>query len=148
VAGAFPFRALSLFKAGKADVTTTKVLARNGIRAPQGGYIKGGMPSKRKTISPSLPNSSLSDHRTLHDNNRRVNPKQKPSPQDYIPISIITAAAAEETNKEKLTIMSSNTNPANFANRPTEEVSEIGRKGGQASHSGGFASMDPDKQVR
>ena len=38
-------------------------------------------------------------------------------------------------------------NPGNFANRDKEEVSEIGRKGGQSSHSGGFASMDPQKQV-
>lgn len=30
---------------------------------------------------------------------------------------------------------------------PKEEVREIASKGGQASHSGGFASMDPDKQV-
>ena len=42
--------------------------------------------------------------------------------------------------------MSSNDNPGNFANRPTEEVQEIASKGGKASHSGGFASMDPDKQ--
>ncbi|EEP82086.1 conidiation-specific protein 10 [Uncinocarpus reesii 1704] len=50
--------------------------------------------------------------------------------------------------------MTDNTNPGNFANRPREEVSEIGKKGGQASHGGssgdtsnrGFASMDPDKQ--
>ncbi|KAH7012501.1 conidiation-specific protein 10 [Microdochium trichocladiopsis] len=42
--------------------------------------------------------------------------------------------------------MSSNDNPGNFANRPTEEVKEVASKGGQASHSGGFASMDPDKQ--
>ena len=40
-----------------------------------------------------------------------------------------------------------NTNPGNFANRSKEEVSEIARKGGHASHSGGFASMDPQKQV-
>ena len=60
-----------------------------------------------------------------------------------------------------------NTNPGNFANRyvplhyesvphrlvltrvasPKDEVREIASKGGQASHSGGFASMDPDKQV-
>jgi hypothetical protein len=66
-----------------------------------------------------------------------------------------------------------NTNPGNFANRyvsnltldsaryrsvsysfanssslsPKEEVRDIASKGGQASHSGGFASMDPDKQV-
>jgi general stress protein YciG len=40
-----------------------------------------------------------------------------------------------------------NTNPGNFANRPKEEVQEIASKGGKASHSGGFASMDPDKQV-
>lgn len=40
-----------------------------------------------------------------------------------------------------------NTNPGNFANRPHEEVSEIAKKGGQASHAGGFASMDPEKQV-
>ena len=29
-----------------------------------------------------------------------------------------------------------NTNPGNFANRPKEEVSEIAKKGGQASHAG------------
>ena len=40
-----------------------------------------------------------------------------------------------------------NTNPGNFANRPKEEVVEIAKKGGQASHGGGFASMDPEKQV-
>ncbi|KAF2143842.1 uncharacterized protein K452DRAFT_317276 [Aplosporella prunicola CBS 121167] len=45
-----------------------------------------------------------------------------------------------------------NPNPANFANRPHEEVEAIASKGGQASHShghsggGGFASMDPGKQ--
>lgn len=31
--------------------------------------------------------------------------------------------------------------------RAKEEVKNIASKGGQASHSGGFASMDPDKQV-
>ena len=40
-----------------------------------------------------------------------------------------------------------NTNPGNFANRPKEEVSAIAKKGGEASHEGGFASMDPEKQV-
>lgn len=40
-----------------------------------------------------------------------------------------------------------NQNPGNFANRPHEEVEDIARKGGQHSHSGGFAHMDPDKQV-
>lgn len=43
---------------------------------------------------------------------------------------------------------STSTNPGNFANRPHEEVQAIASKGGQASHSGGFASMDPEKQVR
>ena len=43
--------------------------------------------------------------------------------------------------------MSGNDNPGNFANRPKEEVQEAASKGGQAS-AGGFASMDPDKQVR
>jgi len=43
--------------------------------------------------------------------------------------------------------MASNDNPGNFANRPKEEVQEIASKGGQASHSGGFASMDADKQA-
>jgi hypothetical protein len=62
--------------------------------------------------------------------------------------------------------MTDNQNPGNFANRyakvlchikdeyrvltqarPKEEVQNIASKGGQASHSGGFASMDPDKQV-
>lgn len=43
--------------------------------------------------------------------------------------------------------MASNSNPGNFANRSHDEVSNIAKKGGQSSHSGGFASMDPDKQV-
>lgn len=43
--------------------------------------------------------------------------------------------------------MSSNKNPGNFANRPHDEVENIAQKGGQSSHSGGFASMDPGKQV-
>lgn len=42
-------------------------------------------------------------------------------------------------------------NPGNFANRPKEELKEIGRKGGQrggrATGVGGFHDMDPDKQV-
>lgn len=37
-------------------------------------------------------------------------------------------------------------NPGNFANRPKEEVQDAASKGGQSS-AGGFASMDPDKQV-
>lgn len=37
-------------------------------------------------------------------------------------------------------------NPGNFANRSKEEVQDIASKGGQSS-AGGFASMDPDKQV-
>ncbi|KAE8392319.1 hypothetical protein BDV23DRAFT_151496 [Aspergillus alliaceus] len=45
-------------------------------------------------------------------------------------------------------IMASNTNPGNFSNRPQEEVQNIASKGGQSSHRGGFASMDPEKQVR
>lgn len=44
--------------------------------------------------------------------------------------------------------MPANQNPGNFANRPQEEVESIARKGGQSSHQGGFASMDPRKQVR
>lgn len=43
--------------------------------------------------------------------------------------------------------MADNSNPGNFANRSHEEVQSIGKKGGQSSHSGGFASMDPQKQV-
>jgi len=43
--------------------------------------------------------------------------------------------------------MSGNDNPGNFANRPKEEVKAAAQKGGQHSHSGGFASMDSDKQV-
>ena len=39
---------------------------------------------------------------------------------------------------------SGNTNPGNFANRPTEEVIEIAKKGGQASHGGGSASVEPE----
>ncbi|EAW24255.1 KGG domain-containing protein [Aspergillus fischeri NRRL 181] len=41
-------------------------------------------------------------------------------------------------------------NPGNFANRPKEELSEIGRKGGRkggrARGVGGFHDMDPEKQ--
>jgi general stress protein YciG len=40
-----------------------------------------------------------------------------------------------------------NTNPGNFANRPKEEVQAIASKGGKSSHSGGFANMDPERQV-
>lgn len=38
---------------------------------------------------------------------------------------------------------------ANFnrVNRSKDELRETASKGGQESHSGGFASMDPDKQV-
>ena len=43
--------------------------------------------------------------------------------------------------------MSGNDNLGNFANRPKEEVQSAAQKGGSAS-AGGFASMDPDKQVR
>lgn len=43
--------------------------------------------------------------------------------------------------------MSSNWNPGNFANRPQEEVENLASKGGQHSQKGGFASMDPSKQV-
>jgi general stress protein YciG len=43
--------------------------------------------------------------------------------------------------------MTDNSNPGNFSNRPREEVQNIGKKGGQSSRSGGFASMDPSKQV-
>jgi len=39
-----------------------------------------------------------------------------------------------------------NTNPGNVANRPKEEVQEIASNGGQSS-AGGFASMDPNKQL-
>ncbi|KAK9768972.1 hypothetical protein SCAR479_02216 [Seiridium cardinale] len=39
-----------------------------------------------------------------------------------------------------------NDNPGNFANRPTEEVKEIASKGGKASHSGGVADTDSGKQ--
>ena len=41
-----------------------------------------------------------------------------------------------------------NSNPGNFANRFAEEVKNIARKGGQSSHSSGFASMNSGKQVR
>ena len=43
--------------------------------------------------------------------------------------------------------MADNSNPGNFANRPKEEVQAAAQKGGQSSTTGGFASMDPDKQV-
>ncbi|KAL8674398.1 MAG: hypothetical protein Q9168_001190 [Polycauliona sp. 1 TL-2023] len=42
--------------------------------------------------------------------------------------------------------MADNSNPGNFANRPKEEVKAAAQKGGGSS-AGGFASMDPDKQL-
>ncbi|OWT43613.1 hypothetical protein VFPPC_18660 [Pochonia chlamydosporia 170] len=42
--------------------------------------------------------------------------------------------------------MAGNQNPGNFANRPKDEVQEIASKGGQASQSSGFATMDANKQ--
>ncbi|KAJ9195902.1 hypothetical protein DTO166G4_7395 [Paecilomyces variotii] len=45
---------------------------------------------------------------------------------------------------------SNHPNPGNFANRPREQLSEIGRKGGskggKATGVGGFHNMDPEKQ--
>lgn len=43
--------------------------------------------------------------------------------------------------------MADNTNPGNFANRSKEEVQAAAQKGGQTTGVGGFANMDPDKQV-
>lgn len=40
----------------------------------------------------------------------------------------------------------SNSNPGNFANRPTEEVKEIASMGGKASHGG--HSTDAGEEVR
>lgn len=46
---------------------------------------------------------------------------------------------------------SNHPNPGNFANRPREQLSEIGRKGGskggKATGVGGFHNMDPEKQA-
>ena len=44
--------------------------------------------------------------------------------------------------------MSGNDNPGNFANRPKEEVTAAAKKGGENSHTGGFASMPTEKVVR
>jgi general stress protein YciG len=44
--------------------------------------------------------------------------------------------------------MSGNDNPGNFANRSKDDVKAAAKKGGENSHSGGFASMDSEKQVR
>lgn len=54
--------------------------------------------------------------------------------------------AVEDINRLTTHASTTNTNPGNFANRPKEEMREIASKGGRAS-SGGFASMDPEKQV-
>ena len=43
--------------------------------------------------------------------------------------------------------MSNNNNPGNFANRPEKEVKEAAKKGGESSHTGGFASMPKEKVV-
>lgn len=40
--------------------------------------------------------------------------------------------------------MADDSNPGNFANRPKEEVKEAAQKGAQT---GGFGTMEPDKQV-
>lgn len=41
--------------------------------------------------------------------------------------------------------MTENTNPGNFANRPTEEVQAIAAKGGHASHGGGNSAQSDTK---
>lgn len=43
--------------------------------------------------------------------------------------------------------MASNCNPSRFANCPRESVLNVAKKGGEHSHSGGFASMDLDEQL-
>ena len=53
----------------------------------------------------------------------------------------------KDTTHSSTHTSTASTNPGNFANRPKEEVREIASKGGKAS-SGGFANMDPEKQVR
>jgi len=51
----------------------------------------------------------------------------------------------------RLATASHHPNPGNFANRPREQLSEAGRKGGKkggkARGVGGFHDMDPEKQV-
>ncbi|KAL9099463.1 MAG: hypothetical protein Q9163_005041 [Psora crenata] len=43
--------------------------------------------------------------------------------------------------------MTDNTNPGNFANRPTEEVKAAGSAGGKSHNEDkGFGSMEPEKQ--
>ena len=58
-----------------------------------------------------------------------------------------TDTVKDTTHSSTHTSTTTSTNPGNFANRPKEEVRETASKGGKAS-SGGFASMDPNKQVR
>jgi hypothetical protein len=42
---------------------------------------------------------------------------------------------------------SAGNNSGNFRNRSPEDVAAAAGKGGTESHKGGFASMDPDRQV-
>ena len=43
--------------------------------------------------------------------------------------------------------MADNQNPGNFANRSKEDVQDAAKKGGEASTTGGFASMPTEKVV-
>lgn len=60
-----------------------------------------------------------------------------------LPCPSVTHGSKPSLTRQLLTVY----HQQNFANRPKEEVKEIASKGGQSNHSGGFANMDPDKQV-
>ncbi|KAG9381420.1 Conidiation-specific protein 10 [Pyrenophora tritici-repentis] len=61
-------------------------------------------------------------------------------------LTTTTISKLYQIHQLNIIIMSGNDNPGNFANRPKEEVKAAAQKGGEHSHSGGFASMDADKQ--
>lgn len=66
-------------------------------------------------------------------------------------IRISTSTVSRKYATSTQTTRAAHPNPGNFANRPKDELREIGKKGGQkggrATGVGGFHNMDPGKQV-
>lgn len=67
------------------------------------------------------------------------------------PIRTFRSTALRGYATSTQTTRAAHPNPGNFANRPKDELREIGKKGGQkggrATGVGGFHNMDPGKQV-
>jgi hypothetical protein len=99
-------------------------------------FITQIAPTSNRIITPKIP-LNLLNTKLITTTNHHVRHSEHQPRQLCQPVRI---AALSSPAEQLLTGFSSTS--------PKEEVREIASKGGQASHSGGFASMDPDKQVQ